>query len=378
MESNENIKLLQPSKIKMSKQKVYFILTMAAILSAFSTYYFIVAAQLYVPGLAGLSNGISYTINDLIGSGNGEWIGSRSTADTIIYWIFYSIFNVPIIYLTIRWYSKRFFLLSLYFFLINFIFSMFFSNVPGFNQTILDINNEDVHGVIVFIFSIVGGVVYGISVGLAFKVGACTLGLDPIAKFISREHDVNIAPILFTFTIINTTIWTIVRFFTIPGQKEDFMSSTFLSPEYIGSWLYIGAYSVVTGTIYASNKKVQLFVTTEKTNEISNFFNSINYHRGHTIFNVEGGYSKTQKRSILMIVNIGEMYDVVEKIAAIDGRAFITIHELKKVYDIRDWRSMTDEDKKKTQERMHLDFKKKKKYEKKTKCKKNENKIIKT
>ncbi|BDU67458.1 MAG: hypothetical protein TYPL_1110 [Candidatus Tyloplasma litorale] len=382
---NRKIKLLQPSKIKISKSKTIAILTSSAIISAFAIYYFIVAAQLYVPGLAGLSNGISYTINDIAGNwvnGGGDWGSdnfSRATADTIIYWIIYILFNIPVIIFTIRWYSRRFFFLSIYYFFINFIASMFFSNVPGFNSSIIDISNDitdAAESLIVLMYALIGGLIYGIAIGMAFKVGACTMGLDPVAKFIAREKNMNIAPILFVFTIINTTVWIVIRYWTIPIHNsnvevvdsfDNFIQNTFLSANYVGSWLFVGVYSSVTGAIYASNKKVQVFVTTQKTEKISDYFNSISYHRGHTIFNVQGGYSKESKKSLQMIVNIEEMYDVVEKIAAIDNKAFITIQELKKVYDVRDWRTMTEEDKAKELQRIKNEEKRRKRRETKSK-----------
>lgn len=361
-----HIKELQPSKIKMSKLKIYSILFISALLTSFATFYFIVPSSLYTPGLGGIAYGIAYTINDIrISTGTLAGGAERVTSDVIVFWIVYLIFNIPIIYLTLRWYSKKFFIKSMFFFFTNLTFSMIFANVPGFNILLLDglnmIDDEQIYGIVnslsIMMFAILGGVTYGAGVGLAFNVGSCTMGLDPIAKYFSRERDINIVPLLFIITIINTSLWTLLRFWTsadIFMQPFDqveggsyfvyFIAHTLFSPSYIGSWIFVVAYSLAAGSIYSSNKKVQIFITTKKAIGMSDYFNSIDYHRGHTIYEVQGGYTKEKRKSIQMITGIEEMYDVVEKAAAIDPSAFITITELKRVYDVHDWRPMTEED----------------------------------
>lgn len=354
-------KLLQPSRIRLSKKKIYTYLTIGAMLSSFATFYFLVYVQIMAAGLAGISNGLAYTINDLL----GVTAANRAKYDTMLYWIIYLIANIPIIYLTTRWFSKKFLIYSLYFFAINFISAFMFANIPALNQPIIPIDGEAqpaLKGIQSFIYAVVGGAIYGIGTGLAFKVGACTMGLDPVSKYISREKDMSIAPILFAITIINTTLWTIVRFWTsgaADAPNASFFHDTLLSARYIASWIFVGTYSVITGFIYSANKKVQIFINSSKVEDISDYFNSINYHRGHTLFTVEGGYSKQQAKSLLMIINIQEMHDVIEKVAAVDGKAFITVQEMLRVYDVRDWKAMTDDDKEKEKIRMLKEQKRK-------------------
>lgn len=361
--ATNKVKLLNPSKIKYTKTKIYIILTVSAFLSAFAAYYFIVAAQIYTPGLSGVAYGLSYTIVDLIGFNSQTEIAQWNV---IIYWIIYIVANIPIIYFTLKWFSIKFLKYSVYFFVVNLFFSLIFANVPGFNIQIFGtiFSDSEILGGLggndpaeILMIAFIGGLIYGLSGGMVFKVGACTMGLDPLAKHLSREYDTNIGPIIFVITIVNTTVWTIIRYYTNPANDElingvasnsqpfaDFMTNTFLSATYIGSWIFAGTFTFVVSKIYPSNRKVQVFVTSLKTDQISKYWNDKSYHRGHTIYEVEGGYTHEKKRSLQMIVNSDEMYDVVEKVAAIDPKAFITVTEFLRVYDIRDWRTMTDDD----------------------------------
>lgn len=354
----QSLKLLNPQKIKMSKKKSYSYLTLSAFIGAFSSYFFVLAANLYSPGLGGISSGISYTINDIIWANGGQWMSSRTSADSMIYWLIYIICNIPIIYLATRWFSKRFLTYSLYFFIVNFMISMVFANLNSLSGGLINLSDpslsKEVVTITILLFSFLGGLASGVSVGIAFKVGACTMGLDPVVKHISRERNINIGPILSMVAATTTTFFVVIRSFipSTPGgmspfKEEGFLKSTFFSAEYIGSWLFIVAYSVVASAVYSSTKKVEVVATSIKTDEISDYLNNSAYHRGHTILHMEGGYSREIKKAIKMIINYDEMYDVVEKIAAIDHKAFITIKEIFKVYDIHDWKTMTDEDKEK-------------------------------
>ncbi len=365
-------KLLNPQRIKMSKKKAFTYLTFGAFVGAFSSYFFVLAANLYSPGLSGISSGISYVINDLIWlvtNGVG-WGSSRTSADSMIYWVVYWIVNIPIIYLGTRWFTKRFIKYSIYYFVINFLVSMAFANIHSISGGLIDmaaLDNEDLKTLAILFFSFMGGMASGLAIGLAFKVGACTLGLDPVVKHVAREKNVNIGPIFTMISVATTTTFVLVRAFIpykvlneagdVLGQttmiKEvGFLKATFFSSSYVGSWLFIAAYSVVADSVYSSSKKVEILATTDRADEISNYLNNSAYHRGHTLVQMKGGYSKNDKQSIMMVINYDEMYDVVEKIAAIDHKAFISVKEVFRLYDIHNWVTMTEEDKEKEKERI--------------------------
>ena len=111
---------------------------------------------------------------------------------------------------------------------------------------------------------------------------------------------------------------------------NSFVHKTLLAPEFLGSWLFAATYAMVSGIIYSSTAKAEVFITTDKSKEISDFWNQTNYHRGHTLIEVEGGYTHKKRKSLKMIINLEEMYDVVEQIAALDNQAFNYSNAIKK------------------------------------------------
>ncbi len=356
----DKVKKLEPSKIRMSKSKVYLRIVLGTFLLSISSYYLIFATEIYTPGLGGVVNGITYVTMDILNQFDKLGENFEYQFKAIFYWTLYFIANIPIIYLTIKWYSKRFFKLSIMQLIIALCFTAFLSLVPGFrNWTLMENITGDARKVAILFLAALGGLIYGIGVGMVYRVGACTMGFDPIARYLSREKGKNIGPVLFWFSAVTSTIFILVRFFTNDetfdwyGSEsnqltwESFVWNTILNPSFIGSWIFAGVYSFTTGFMYSSDKKYQVIVTSKKVADISNYFIKENYHRGHTMYLVEGGYSKKQSYNFQMIINNEELYDVVSKIAAIDDESFISVNELKRVYDVRTWNPITDEDKEK-------------------------------
>ncbi len=379
----ENIKKLNPSKIKMGKRKMYSLLIIGSLLLSISSYYFVLSAQLYTPGLGGIANGITYSLLAILKHAN-PYI-DEPTFKTASYWILYGTFNLPMIYLIIKWYSKRFFTLSIASLFLSLFFTFFFTWTPGFNVSLIpkDFGDSKSMMLIILFVSMIAGIIYGVGVGLTFRIGGCTMGLDPVIRHFSRDKDKNIAPYLFVIGMVNSMVWIFVQYiihasYGDPGiyggdkvgwNWMSFIQNTIMSPQFLGSWLFIGTYSLVTSTIYSTNKKGQIFITTSKTKEISNYLNETNFHRGHTLVETEGGYSGKKTKALQMIINMEEMFDVVELIAAIDENALITVTELKRVYDVHNWIPMTNEDKEKKKEALKNEEKRTAAREKRKKMK---------
>gem|GEM_PF-2549875 len=97
--------------------------------------------------------------------------------------------------------------------------TMFLTYVPGFKYDLIH-TYDKITGIIqplsllnTLFVAFLSGVTYGVSVGIAFKVGACTMGLDPVLRFYSRQKGRNLGPFLFGVSFINAALWIFVRYF---------------------------------------------------------------------------------------------------------------------------------------------------------------------
>ncbi len=292
--------------------------------------YFIIPIQIFSPGVAGLSQGISYLLTE-------SFFKDASNSvyySTLFYWPIYIFFNIPILIFSFKFYGKDFLGKSIFVFFVSFLFSLFLTYTPGFNNSYLinvdaieSLENESLKKTIKMIFfsvtSFFGGIIYGFAVGNIFKLDSSSLGFDPIARYLSREKGMNITKTLFITSFIISFVFGISENYNQIYSWETFISNSFFNELIISSVVFLFTYSFVVGKIYNSNSKISLKIITKNGNKISNLLNKINYHRGHTIEEVHGGYKKEKYNILIMLLNEEEKKDVIKIINKIDKEALI-------------------------------------------------------
>ena len=127
-------------------------------------------------------------------------------------------------------------------------------------------------------------------------------------------------------------------------KDHDFIHELLFFPKLIATLVFLLIYSFIVGMLYSSTKKLEIIVTSEKVNKISEHFNDLNYYRLHTIIEAIGDYSKKKLHLLQMIINIEELDDVTEDILKIDSNALVNVKKIKAVYDIYDWTPQTKYD----------------------------------
>lgn len=165
--------------------------------------------------------------------------------------------------------------------------------------------------------SIYGGIICGIGMGIVFRVGASTGGMD-------------IPPlILGKYTKIKTHIWifvidglTIVLGITTYGLNSALIG---LISAYTASKM-INAVQTLSGV---STK--QVFIITDKIDEVLEEI-LISIDRGATLLDGYGGYTK-EKRKIIMTVLLTDQYAQLEKkVKEIDHEAFLIVSDATEVH----------------------------------------------
>ncbi|BDV02847.1 YitT family protein [Candidatus Hepatoplasma crinochetorum] len=330
---------------KNKKIKGILVLTFASICLAFAVNFFVIESGIISAGAAGIAQGISYTI-----------VASTGQADEFIilyYWIINVLINLPIIIFTFKFYGRKLLGYSLYVFTVTLVVSLAISYIPVIKDieiipAIDEANpNYDILNTFrVFILAFMAGIIYGISLGVIFIKGATSLGLDPIVRYLSREKRLNIAKVLFLISIVNSIIWLSVQPYVSNQVVDNYITDVLFGPYIIGSLIFIGTYSLIVSKIYSTKKLFQLNINSEKYGKISDKLNEINYHRGHTIELVTGGFSKKTRGILKIIVNIEEIDDVINLAESIDPNVFIDAVEVARVKTkkIVYWNPVTNED----------------------------------
>ncbi len=362
------------NSLRMSTTKRWFYLTIGSFLLLIAGLYFVVYAEIFSPGVAGMAQGFVYSLWDVlerINPTNENIVASHLGMEfqqfkVTIYYSIYFFMNIPIFIFTFKKFGKRFLFESSYTLVLVTSLAIGLSFTPLGNGEISFIGSADeiadaigdnvaiartVEFVIYSLMAIFGGLLYGLGVGIVFSIGACTMGFDPIGRYQARTTGVEIGKILFIFSFVVSFFWLFVEFLIInvgTGKInfEYFMNEVFFSPRLVATIIFLFVYSSVVSALYPSSRKYVIEVTSQKNKDISEYFNLINYHKGHTLIKAKGGYTGKETEIFKMVVNAEELIDVVEDIATIDPVSFIDVIEAKKVYGPQNWTPNTKEDRK--------------------------------
>jgi len=168
-----------------------------------------------------------------------------------------------------------------------------------------------------FLSSVLGGILCGVGLGITFNQGGSTGGTDIIAMIINKYR--NISPgriIMYCDVIIITSSYFVLS------------SVEILVYSYVTMWIV--AYSI-DAFLTGAQQSVQLFIFSEKYEEIADFINTES-RRGLTIIDGTGWYTKKQVKMIMTVVRKRESPMIFQKIKSIDPEAFISQGSVMGVY----------------------------------------------
>ena len=164
--------------------------------------------------------------------------------------------------------------------------------------------------------AILGAIATGAGLGIVYKVGGSTGGVDVISVLLHRYKGIKISLSTFIvdFIIVTAGIFTVS----------------------ISSGLYgiicviLTSYIIELVTIQG-NSSYMMHIVSDKYLEINDYIiNDLN--RGSTIIEIHGGVSDNKQKMIEVIINEKEYYKIKVSIEKIDSKAFISVYKAVNVY----------------------------------------------
>ncbi|TDQ41510.1 YitT family protein [Aureibacillus halotolerans] len=237
------------------------------------------------------------------------------TGITLLLYFMYSIdpalsniiLNIPVFFIGWKYLGRTTFLYTIIGTLSVSLFLSIFQNVTHLS---MPLKND------MTLAALFAGVFIGVGLGIVFRYGGTTGGVDIIARLISNYTGVSIGRAMFVFDAIvigasivlylNYTqgMYTLVAVF-IGAKVIDFMQETAYSAK--------GAF-----IISAHHEKI--------ADEIMNIMG-----RGVTTFKAEGSYSKEERHVLYCVVARNEIVRLKNVVQHVDHHAFVTISEVKDV-----------------------------------------------
>lgn len=207
------------------------------------------------------------------------------------------IFNLPILLIGLKFAGKRFTLIS---FMNSFFISFMMIVMP--KGSVVD--HEPI------LAALFGGLLVGIAIGLTFKFGFSTGGMDIIAMAVQKATGKSIGSISM---FINGAIVIIAGAF-IGWQNA--------------MYTIIGIYatSVAIDSIHTRYQKLTVFIVTRRANEVAEALQN-RLIRGITIMPSMGAFSHEASSTLMMVISKYEVAEVTEMTKLVDKDAFINIVE---------------------------------------------------
>ncbi|MBN3490910.1 YitT family protein [Acholeplasma equirhinis] len=176
--------------------------------------------------------------------------------------------------------------------------------------------------------TILGGILVGIGAGGALRYGTSTGGLDIIAQYVALKKGQSVG---FISMIMNIAIAVFGGLIT-SGKIFDENNMPIVAGVVISyTILRLIVSTVMIDRLHTGYQFVKVDIVTNNANEIvTDILTKI--YRGVTMINVQGGYTKTDKTMIVVVISSYELTSMIQMINQVDKKAFIVCSPVKAVY----------------------------------------------
>lgn len=257
--------------------KNIFFIAIGAFIFSFGINYFIIANQLAEGGFTG----IALLLNYIFG-----WSPS----------LVILILNIPVFIIGWIKLGKNMMLYTI--FGILFV-SLFLWLTSGMHSTLDDL----------LLVSLYAGVTIGVGLGIIFRFGGTSGGIDIIARLVQKYFGISMGRTMFTF---DAAVISVSAYFLTLEKAMYTLIVVFLGSRVI-DFVQEGAYAAKAATIISDHAP-------EISNKIMNEMG-----RGATLLKGRGGYTGSDKEVLYCVINRTELSRLKNLIYSVDKKAFVVV-----------------------------------------------------
>ncbi|NMB72176.1 MAG: YitT family protein [Bacteroidales bacterium] len=267
--------------------KAYLIITLGLLVNALGWVLFLIPADITGGGVSGIAAIIYFATGFPMG-------------------VSYLAINVILILIAIRLLGASFGVKTIYSVV---VLSVLFSVLQGLLKH--PIVHDD------FMATVIGGFMAGAGVGIVFTQGGSTGGTDIIAMIVNRYRNMSPGSV-----ILLCDIFIISSSFLVFRSIEKVVFGFVV--------MAVTAYTIDI-VISGARQSYQLFIFSKRYEQIAERI-AREVHRGVTIVNGQGWYTKDDQKVLLVLVRKHEVNDVFRIIRQVDPKAFMSLAEVMGVY----------------------------------------------
>jgi uncharacterized membrane-anchored protein YitT (DUF2179 family) len=212
------------------------------------------------------------------------------------------VFNLPFMALSLKLIGRRFLVMALY-------------AVASFSAWVSLFAPRGAITTDLFLATVFGGILLGAGVGLIIRNGGCLDGTEIVSIILTTKVPFSVGEIVMGLNVVIFSAAGLVF-----GLERALYSVA----------AYLIAYKAIDLVTEGIDESKAMFIISEKPDEIS----ALLFERlkaGITIFKGMGGYSKTDRDIIYVIVRRLEISKIKNAVRLVDEDAFITIHNVHEV-----------------------------------------------
>ncbi len=166
--------------------------------------------------------------------------------------------------------------------------------------------------------AIYGGIIKGFGLGLVYRTGATTGGVDIPAKFLRRKYQhINFSTFILAMDVV------IIAAFAVIFKRYD-------SAMYAIICMFIAS-KVIDLVLYGAINSKVCYIITDKSGEIKDGL-MYKLHRGVTYLHGKGAWSGEEKDIILCVIKQNQIVELKHLVRALDERAFVIVSDSREVF----------------------------------------------
>lgn len=164
--------------------------------------------------------------------------------------------------------------------------------------------------------SLYGGLVAGFGVGLVFRTGASTGGMDVPPLIIHKFTQIDLSKLVFAVDLLTVTLGVFV--YGIEAVLMGFIS------------VYASAFAIKQVLVFGGQEARSVMIITNNVDVVVDMIDK-KLERGSTLLSAQGGYTRENRSVILSVINMTQYPELIEELHKIDPHAFVIATEATEV-----------------------------------------------
>ena len=166
--------------------------------------------------------------------------------------------------------------------------------------------------------SLIGGVMSGIGIGIVLSNGGCSGGSDVIALILNKYHNVSLGSVIMVADAL-----VICSSIILPGNDLT---------EIVYGFLVLAAYTFTIDYVVDGRKQTyKILIFSKKNEELADMIGN-QMHRGVTLLNGTGWYSKQDVKILMVVVHRTDKIKLMHFVKSVDSEAFMTVEKTEGVF----------------------------------------------